>query len=77
MHQLANVYATKNGCYLLFYSFIFSAACRGTLMDDAVILSCGHSFGSSGMQHVYKMVSSGSLYRCIYFHHNCLFVEKM
>ncbi|URD75152.1 U-box domain-containing protein [Musa troglodytarum] len=27
----------------------------GTLMDDAMILSCGHSFGSSGMQHVYKM----------------------
>ncbi|XP_020113629.1 U-box domain-containing protein 62-like isoform X1 [Ananas comosus] len=27
----------------------------GTLMDDAMILPCGHSFGSSGMQHVYRM----------------------
>jgi hypothetical protein len=25
-------------------------------MDDAMILSCGHSYGSSGMQHVYRMV---------------------
>ncbi|KAG6500538.1 hypothetical protein ZIOFF_040386 [Zingiber officinale] len=28
----------------------------GALMDDAMILSCGHSFGNSGMQRVYKMV---------------------
>ncbi|XP_042407312.1 U-box domain-containing protein 63-like [Zingiber officinale] len=27
----------------------------GALMDDAMILSCGHSFGNSGMQRVYKM----------------------
>ncbi|XP_017698773.1 U-box domain-containing protein 63 isoform X2 [Phoenix dactylifera] len=27
----------------------------GALMDDAMILSCGHSFGSSGVQHVYRM----------------------
>ncbi|WOL20729.1 U-box domain-containing protein 62-like isoform X1 [Canna indica] len=27
----------------------------GTLMDDAMILPCGHSFGNSGIQHVYKM----------------------
>lgn len=29
---------------------------RGALMDDAMMLSCGHTFGSIGMQHVYKMV---------------------
>lgn len=27
-------------------------------MDDAMILPCGHSFGSGGMQHVMRMVSS-------------------
>lgn len=27
-------------------------------MDDAMILSCGHSFGGGGMQHVTRMVSS-------------------
>ena len=27
-------------------------------MDDAMILSCGHSFGSGGMQHIMRMVSS-------------------
>ncbi|TVU44432.1 hypothetical protein EJB05_03873 [Eragrostis curvula] len=30
----------------------------GVLMDDAMILSCGHSYGSSGMEHIYKMVES-------------------
>lgn len=25
-------------------------------MDDAMILSCGHSYGSGGMQHIYRMV---------------------
>jgi hypothetical protein len=25
-------------------------------MDDAMILSCGHSYGSNGMQHIYRMV---------------------
>lgn len=27
----------------------------GVLMDDAMILPCGHSFGSGGMQHVLRM----------------------
>lgn len=27
-------------------------------MDDAMILPCGHSFGSGGMQHVMRMVSN-------------------
>lgn len=27
----------------------------GTLMDDAIILPCGHSFGSGGMQHVQRV----------------------
>ncbi|EER90651.1 hypothetical protein BDA96_01G041100 [Sorghum bicolor] len=31
----------------------------GILMDDAMILSCGHSYGSSGMQHVYRMKACG------------------
>ncbi|KAJ1293012.1 hypothetical protein BS78_01G035300 [Paspalum vaginatum] len=31
----------------------------GVLMDDAMILSCGHSYGSSGMQHVYRMKACG------------------
>lgn len=26
-------------------------------MDDAMILPCGHSFGSGGIQHVTRMVS--------------------
>ena len=26
-------------------------------MDDAMILPCGHSFGSGGIQHVLRMVS--------------------
>lgn len=25
-------------------------------MDDAMILFCGHSYGSAGMQHVIRMV---------------------
>lgn len=25
-------------------------------MDDAMILPCGHSFGSGGVQHVIRMV---------------------
>lgn len=29
---------------------------RGELMDDAMILPCGHSFGSGGVQHVIRMV---------------------
>ena len=31
---------------------------RGALMDDAVILPCGHSFGGGGIQHVIGMVRS-------------------
>ncbi|XP_072997616.1 U-box domain-containing protein 62 [Typha latifolia] len=27
----------------------------GFLMEDAMILSCGHSYGSTGMQHVFRM----------------------
>lgn len=33
----------------------------GALMDDAMILPCGHSFGSSGMQHIYRMKAC---YKC-------------
>jgi hypothetical protein len=31
----------------------------GVLMDDAMILSCGHSYGSGGMQHIYRMKACG------------------
>lgn len=31
----------------------------GILMDDAMILSCGHSYGSNGMQHIYRMKACG------------------
>ncbi|XP_010252055.1 PREDICTED: U-box domain-containing protein 62-like isoform X2 [Nelumbo nucifera] len=34
---------------------ILSDPLTGTLMDDAMILPCGHSFGSGGMQHVIRM----------------------
>ncbi|XP_071732248.1 U-box domain-containing protein 62-like isoform X2 [Rutidosis leptorrhynchoides] len=34
---------------------ILSDPITGTLMDDAMILPCGHSFGSGGLQHVLKM----------------------
>lgn len=30
---------------------------KGALMDDAMILPCGHSFGGGGIQHVIEMVS--------------------
>ncbi|OVA06068.1 Actin-binding [Macleaya cordata] len=33
---------------------ILSDPVTGTLMDDAMILPCGHSFGSGGMQHVIR-----------------------
>ena len=29
----------------------------GTLMEEAMILPCGHSFGSDGIQQVVRMVS--------------------
>ncbi|ONM10755.1 U-box domain-containing protein 62 [Zea mays] len=38
---------------------VCAEAFRGVLMDDALILSCGHSYGSSGMQHVYRMKACG------------------
>ncbi|RCV40262.1 hypothetical protein SETIT_9G038500v2 [Setaria italica] len=31
----------------------------GVLMDDAMILSCGHSYGSGGMHHIYRMKACG------------------
>ncbi|XP_058075363.1 U-box domain-containing protein 62-like [Magnolia sinica] len=34
---------------------ILSDPITGSLMDDAMILSCGHSFGSGGLQHVLRM----------------------
>ncbi|VFQ80485.1 unnamed protein product [Cuscuta campestris] len=34
---------------------ILSDPISGALMDDAVILPCGHSFGSGGAQHVVRM----------------------
>ncbi|KAL2897979.1 U-box domain-containing protein 62 [Bienertia sinuspersici] len=34
---------------------IFSDPITGALMDDAMILPCGHSFGSGGVQQVIKM----------------------
>ncbi|XP_048494135.1 U-box domain-containing protein 62 isoform X2 [Beta vulgaris subsp. vulgaris] len=34
---------------------IFSDPITGALMDDAIILPCGHSFGSGGTQQVIKM----------------------
>ncbi|XP_076916733.1 U-box domain-containing protein 62-like [Bidens hawaiensis] len=34
---------------------ILSDPLTGALMDDAMILPCGHSFGSNGMQHVMRM----------------------
>lgn len=34
---------------------ILSDPLTGALMDDAMILPCGHSFGSGGIQHVMKM----------------------
>nr|XP_043617080.1 U-box domain-containing protein 62-like [Erigeron canadensis] len=34
---------------------ILSDPITGVLMDDAMILPCGHSFSSGGMQHVMKM----------------------
>ncbi|XP_015877575.2 U-box domain-containing protein 62 [Ziziphus jujuba] len=34
---------------------ILSDPVTGSLMDDAMILPCGHSFGSGGIQHVIRM----------------------
>ena len=41
--------------YLLW--FIVLHGIRGSLMDDAMILPCGHSFGSGGIEHVLRLVS--------------------
>ncbi|RDX94196.1 U-box domain-containing protein 62, partial [Mucuna pruriens] len=37
---------------------ILSDPVTGALMDDAMILPCGHSFGGGGIQHVIRMVGS-------------------
>ncbi|MQL84764.1 hypothetical protein Taro_017270 [Colocasia esculenta] len=34
----------------------------GALMDDAMILACGHSYGSGGLQHVTRMVGSDAYF---------------
>lgn len=44
--------------FLPFVCFIIILNSRGALMDDAMILLCGHSFGADGIQHVLRMVSS-------------------
>lgn len=44
---------------------ILSDPITGTLMDDAMILSCGHSFGSVGLQHILKMKSCCACSRSI------------
>ena len=51
-------------------SFLLSShiyICRGVLMDDAMILSCGHSYGSGGMQHIYRMVCQRILTHLIFY----------
>ncbi|KAH1245702.1 U-box domain-containing protein 62 [Glycine max] len=37
---------------------ILSDPVTGALMDDAVILPCGHSFGGGGIQHVIRMLAA-------------------
>jgi len=50
----------------------------GVLMDDAVILPCGHSFGSGGMQHVFRMVRLRKmLIKLSYYYFDYLGVMKM
>jgi len=43
-------------------------------MDDAMILPCGHSFGSGGVQHVIRMVCplEAVCYQLLLMHLNCL-----
>ncbi|TYH20700.1 hypothetical protein ES288_A05G451200v1 [Gossypium darwinii] len=43
---------------------ILSDPVTGALMDDAMILPCGHSFGAAGIQHVLRMLSE---LRCRHF----------
>ncbi|XP_060213014.1 U-box domain-containing protein 62 [Lycium barbarum] len=45
-------YSTESGESL---RVILSDPITGALMDDAMILPCGHSFGSGGVQHVIRM----------------------
>nr|XP_016490823.1 PREDICTED: U-box domain-containing protein 62-like isoform X4 [Nicotiana tabacum] len=49
----------KEGCYSSesgeSLRAILSDPIMGALMDDAMILPCGHSFGSGGVQHVIRM----------------------
>lgn len=40
---------------------------RGALMDDAMILPCGHSFGGGGIQHVVRTVRLFWDYICALF----------
>ncbi|KAK4353860.1 hypothetical protein RND71_026054 [Anisodus tanguticus] len=47
-------YSTESGESL---RVILSDPITGALMDDAMILPCGHSFGSGGVQHVIRMGS--------------------
>ncbi|KAK2982410.1 hypothetical protein RJ640_026253 [Escallonia rubra] len=46
-------YASESGDSL---RAILADPLTGALMEDAVILPCGHSFGGGGMQHVIRMV---------------------
>ncbi|CAI8598710.1 unnamed protein product [Vicia faba] len=46
------VYSSESGESL---RAILSDPVTGTLMDDAMILPCGHSFGGGGVQHVIRM----------------------
>lgn len=64
--------------YLL--RFVFLIGNRGALMDDAMILPCGHSFGSGGIQHVLRVVSywqehcsSILLKFCFHLYHSSVF----
>ncbi|XP_059666844.1 U-box domain-containing protein 62-like [Cornus florida] len=45
----------KEGLYSSELRAILSDPLTGTLMEDAMILPCGHSFGGGGIQHVLKM----------------------
>uniref|UniRef100_J3LU41 PUB 62/63 C-terminal domain-containing protein n=1 Tax=Oryza brachyantha TaxID=4533 RepID=J3LU41_ORYBR len=46
-------------CYWDLLRAHLSDPLTGVLMDDAMILSCGHSYGSNGMQHIYRMKACG------------------
>lgn len=43
--------------FMFFKFYVVLWKFRGALMDDAVILPCGHSFGDGGLQHAVRMVS--------------------